>query len=103
MATRNCHGSKYGVINCKVGLDPPIWRTFYTHRLSFMFQQNLSVEELGDLAGDVSHLCHNSLCAAPDHLALEPHHINHQRNNCVSEMRCNGHQPYRDCLLDLKL
>lgn len=68
----------------------------YTHRLSFMQKtHNYQLPR----PFDVSHLCHNSLCINPNHLALEPHHINNNRIHCINSNRCFGHAPYKNCLL----
>lgn len=61
---------------------------------------NITGCTLSDIKGfDVSHICHNSLCITFQHLSLEPHAVNIQRKNCVSEKRCTSHSPYRDCQL----
>jgi hypothetical protein len=61
------------------------------------------VAELDDLVGEISHLCHNSLCVNPAHLCLEPHHVNQHRSTCVGRGHCYSHPGFPDCLLHLKL
>lgn len=97
---RNCHGTKYGIICCKTGGE---WKTFYVHRLSFMFHHSLSMSELCELVGEVSHLCHNSLCITPEHLHLEPSYHNRYRAACISRGVCYTHPGHPECLLHLKL
>lgn len=50
---------------------------------------------------DVSHLCHNTLCLRFDHLSLEPHSVNMERQRClhVTPILCLGHKEYPDCML----
>ena len=47
----------------------------------------------------LSHLCHKKLCVTPDHLVLEPLMINLQHRRCKVSRRCQGHGPYRPCLI----
>jgi hypothetical protein len=51
------------------------------------------------VAVEVSHLCHNRLCVTPEHLVLEPHLINAERQHCVQQGRCTHHGVHPDCLL----
>ena len=87
----------YGVINVKLSKTSP-WRSIVVHRVSFMMHNN--TPHL-DKHGDVSHLCHNSLCINPKHLSLEPHHINNNRQFCKMKGHCLGHHSYPLCRLDL--
>ena len=46
-----------------------------------------------------SHLCGHSLCCNPEHLSLEPHHVNNNRIHCHGSLRCSGHGEYPNCIL----
>ena len=49
----------------------------------------------------VSHTCHRRLCIHPDHLVLEPGHINQGRHSCATEKRCSkNHNGYPPCVFD---
>ena len=88
---------KYGLISISNPVSG-IWQKKKAHRLSFMIHiKNLDLNS--DL--DCSHLCHNSLCVNPDHISLEPHHINNNRIHCKNEMKCSGHGIYPACRLEL--
>lgn len=90
-------GKTYGSICCKVGST---WKTFYVHRLALMMHN----KAFGLPQGlDVSHLCHNERCTNIQHFSLEPHYINNNRQNCLSEKSCTGHGIYPDCMLHLSI
>lgn len=86
---------KYGVISCKISSG---WKSFYVHRLAYM----IHIRSFDIPAGmDVSHLCHNNKCITVHHLSVEPHYINNNRQNCVSEKSCSGHGVYPNCMFHL--
>ena len=89
----------YGVMNVKLSRSSQ-WRCIVVHRVSYMVNHN-TVSLSTDL--DVSHLCHNSLCIKAEHLSLEPHHINNNRQYCKSKQQCLGHGVYACCRLSLAL
>lgn len=73
-------------------------KTVRSHRLMYMLFNNrfdIKTKE------QVSHLCHNCRCVNPQHLSLEPDHINKDRQICrgVVPLRCRSHHPHPDCLL----
>ena len=47
----------------------------------------------------VSHLCHEPLCIADNHLILEPQCINKNRIRCHASGKCWGHEGYSNCIL----
>ena len=73
------------------------------HRLSYMISKKLTRNEVPrmsplDAVLDCSHLCHDKLCVNPQHLILEPRHVNMDRKRCAREGFCmQSHQPA--CLL----
>lgn len=67
------------------------------HRLAYFIKHP---EHYG-MEGDCSHLCHNTTCINTDHISLEPHYVNNNRQVCVNIRKCQGHAPYRDCILHL--
>ena len=72
----------------------------YAHRLAFMKKKNL--QQLGK-NGEVSHLCHNSLCVQESHLVFEPKTVNNNRQRCVKQGKCTGHgKGRRRCMLKLR-
>ena len=80
---------KYGVV--KVRFRCGNRRTVKAHRLSYMLyrRQTFMTAHL-----DASHLCHNSLCVNAEHVSLEPHSVNVQRNSCKKTGSCSGHGIY---------
>lgn len=73
-------------------------KTISSHRFVYMlYTRNF------DLPPDmqVSHRCHNKRCVNPEHLSVEPGHVNHDRQICrgIFPVRCRTHSPYQDCLL----
>ena len=74
-------------------------KVFYIHRLAYMLKFNNfdlphGVRSAGTRPLEVSHLCHDSLCANPDHLVLEPHEANAERISCRLMQHCVGtHKP----------
>ena len=53
--------------------------------------------EMGEIL-HVSHLCHSSLCVNIDHLTLESHTVNNERQSCKTQGQCIGiHTP--PCLM----
>lgn len=72
-------------------------RKIPVHRLAYFLKHP---EHYGRV-GDCSHLCHNSLCIKAEHMSLEPHYINNNRQVCSNIKKCQGHAPYQDCLLHL--
>lgn len=93
-------GSKtghYGQIKVKLpseGQSNPI----YVHRLQYMLHvKSTSLPR----QMEVSHLCHNTLCIAIEHLSLEPQTVNASRKRCRSLVppQCIKHDQYPDCIL----
>ena len=89
-------GHKYGTVRVKFP-----WRNqsqnVYVHRLSYMcYRKSFNLPK----ALHVSHLCHNTLCINPEHLSLEPQHINNARKNCTGRVppECCGHGIYPKCM-----
>ena len=73
------------------------------HRLAYVAHSTILRDklpkhnELG-LALDVSHMCHNKKSINIEHLILEPHYVNLDRNSCFSDGFCSKrHEPY--CIL----
>ncbi len=100
MWTKAKKPSGYGIIKYKNPHDNA-WRTMHVHRLSFLVNRRI---ELNDLQGyDISHLCHNKLCTNAQHLSLETHKINRDREICVNRTVCTGHDNFENCRLHLKL
>lgn len=90
---------KYGLISYKDPSDMK-WKKKHAHRLSYIvFTKNLEI--ISDF--DCSHLCHNSLCVNVNHLSMEPHFINNNRQHCLNSNLCYGHVGFGNCLLDLKI
>ena len=89
----------YGLLSYR---DPEtnIWKKKHVHRLALMVKlRSMTIpKEL-----DASHLCHNSLCVNADHLSLEPHSINNNRQCCKGYGHCIGHGDFPDCMMKLKL
>ena len=54
---------------------------------------------------EISHLCHNSRCIRPDHLSIEPHHINMERLRCTHTLprHCLHHGVYPDCIIKVSI
>ena len=89
----------YGLLSYR---DPETntWKKKHVHRLALMVKlRSLTIpKEL-----DASHLCHNSLCVNADHLNLEPHSINNNRQCCRGYGSCIGHGDFPGCMMKLKL
>lgn len=83
----------YGKINVKI---EDKWKVIHVHRVAYMAAYEIIINQN---MGDVSHLCHNTLCVNVDHMALEPHSVNMDRCICRNMNRCRGHLPYRKCML----
>ena len=91
--TKRSKHLQYGIICVK--LDGR-WTTLLTHRLIYMMIHHQRHLQQGH---DVSHLCHNTLCLNPNHLSLEPHAINNNRQRCKIERTCLHHNNYADCIV----
>lgn len=102
---KKCKASNYGVLYCLV---PPQnqWKQLYVHRLAYIFHHGLTLDAIRQDDMHVSHLCHNSLCIKPEHLAFEPDYVNAYRRTCVNLGHCSGHDygnvTFPDCMLALK-
>ena len=83
-------GSRYGRKRLTFPGKPS--QVFYVHRLMYMLYNK--VQYIDPVAGECSHLCHEPRCVRIDHLILEPHATNSQRNHCHLEGKCTGlHTP----------
>jgi len=90
---------KYGLISFRDPRDLK-WKKKHAHRLSFMvFEKKIDIRS--DM--DCSHLCHNSLCVNVNHISLEHHFINNNRQYCLNSNLCYGHVGFRNCMLELKV
>lgn len=90
---------KYGLISFKDPVDLK-WKKKHAHRLAVVvFLKDLNLKS----DADCSHLCHNSLCVNTDHISVEPHYINNNRQYCLNSGVCHGHLGFRECMLDLKI
>ena len=84
----------YGMVKAK--FPDGIWRALHAHKLMFLIhKQIVSVDE----GLEVSHLCHQPKCLNIEHLSLEPHDINNERQMCVNRGKCVGHMGFNDCRL----
>ena len=79
---------KYGVVKVNFRCGK---RNLTAHRLSYMLYQRQTFMRANL---DASHLCHNSLCVNAEHISLEPHSVNIQRNSCKKTGNCSGHGIY---------
>ena len=46
-----------------------------------------------------SHLCHKKGCVKPEHIILETYEKNRERDGCLQNRRCFGHNDSPPCLL----
>jgi len=90
---RKSGSTHYGMIKAK--FPDTQWRTLHVHRLRYL----VHVEQLKLPHGlEVSHLCHEPLCVAPEHLTLESHSVNGQRQACAARSKCCGHDNVPNCI-----
>jgi hypothetical protein len=76
------------------------WKTINAHRLAYMCHNQILEIPKGH---DCSHICHNTLCVNPDHITLELHGINNNRQHCVHLGYCmENHGDLPRCLLPMK-
>lgn len=68
------------------------------HRLAFYLSNHSHIALQPSF--HVSHLCHNKLCFAKNHLSYEPGSVNNARKVCVTDGECYGHMGLRRCCLD---
>lgn len=74
-------------------------KTVLCHRLTYMLYTNNFDLPKGM---EISHRCHEKHCVNPEHLSLEPHGVNMDRQICrdiLPVKRCKKHSPYMDCIL----
>ena len=72
------------------------------HQLALFLKLNgsdMSIESWCEGDDEASHLCHVRACYNPEHIVLESHEINQQRNACSAEKKCRGHGAGADCIL----
>ena len=86
---------KYGEMKAKIPGE--VSKKYSVHRLQYILHNLDTLHP----KGDISHLCHNSLCINMDHLSLEPREINNNRQGCLSRGSCKMHEGYRDCMVHL--
>ena len=99
-----CKGRRvrYGVMCINVSLYGSVWKCESVHRLALLkAPTNLSLQDVLNLQGDASHLCHNTLCINPTHISTEPHWLNNNRQQCTRKGICHGHGGYPECMLAL--
>lgn len=82
----------YGKMNVKMLGQ---WRVMHVHRVAYMAEYEIIISQN---MGDVSHLCHNTLCVNVKHMAVEPHSTNMDRSICKSMNLCRGHIPFKNCM-----
>ena len=83
----------YGLMNVKLGDK---WFLKRVQRLAFVIENNVS---FADIEGfDLSHLCHQKLCVAKNHLCLGTREENNYRKGCTNYGRCFGHGDKPDCV-----
>ena len=71
---------RYGVMCINVSLHGSVSKCVSVHRLALLkAPTNLSLQDVLNLLGDVSHLCNNTLCINSTHISLEPHWLNNNR------------------------
>ncbi len=90
----------YGVIKYQSPIDHS-WKTTNVHRLSFVVFNRKSFQDINNM--EISHLCHNKLCILKEHLCIETHAENRERDICVNRSLCKNHGNRPDCLLKFKL
>ena len=83
----------YGVI--KAQFPNAEWHTLHVHKLAYLVHTRILAVGPGL---EVSHLCHMPLCVNIEHLSLEPHNVNTERQKCKNRGECCGHGVYNDCL-----
>lgn len=84
------NGKPYGIIHLyaprRYYRRPAGWtkngKTTSAHRFAFFAYHGRVAK------GEVSHLCHNPLCIAEEHLWDESHTDNEARKNCLGDLRC---------------
>lgn len=73
------------------------------HRLSFMVHFQLTPEKMAKFSEngekvEISHLCHNTMCIKIEHLVMERHSTNQERNHCKHMGRCMKSHSGPNCL-----
>lgn len=94
-ATKGSLPGNYGVIN--ITLQNGKRTVMNVHRVAKCIEER----KLIDKQFDVSHLCHNKVCINVEHLSIEPHCVNNNRQNCRSKGFCSEHKPFSNCMLHL--
>ena len=85
MWTGCCKGRRvrYGVMCINVSLHGRVSKCVSVHRLALLkVHTNQSLQDVLKLQGDVSHLCHYTLCINSTHISLEPQWLNNNRQQC---------------------
>ena len=92
MWTGCCKGRRvrYGVMCINVSLHGSVSKCVSVHRLALLnAPTNLSLQDVLNLQGDASHLCHNTLCINSTHISLELHWLNNSRQHELgAELGC---------------
>ena len=65
------------------------------HRVALMADRKQTRSQFPRDSVECSHLCHHKLCVNPQHLVLESHSVNQERNHCQSQGLCSkSHLPW---------
>lgn len=85
--------SKNGYITTKM-VYPPGGKRIHSHIHRFIYMLTHKIKDPSEIEGsEVSHVCHNKLCIYSQHLVLEDHAINKDRQYCIlTPGRCT-HEP----------
>lgn len=92
--TSTANPNKYGRKMVNIPMLGIKRKVMYTHRLVYMCHNyDIGILDKNNPL-EVSHLCHNTLCACPYHLVLETHERNAERITCRMMGECTkGHSP----------
>lgn len=94
--TKGSIPNNYGVINITFLNGKK--SVMNVHKVAKCISERRHITEKGI---DISHLCHNKRCIQAEHLSIEPHFINNNRQTCKESGKCMSHGPYPMCMLEL--